>query len=104
MKQARQAELMELQQAISLSRNQAQVGRVLPVLIEGHGDNLSVGRTYRDAPEIDGLVLVPGELPLGELVPVRIDGAATYDLTGHPFFDGVNAAPAIVSLSDLTFR
>ncbi|MEW5989707.1 MAG: hypothetical protein AB1791_24040, partial [Chloroflexota bacterium] len=37
-----------------------------------------------DAPEIDGLVLVPGELPLGELVPVRIDGAMTYDLTAHP--------------------
>ncbi len=82
-KQARQAELMELQQSISLARNQAQVGRVLPVLIEGHGDNLSVGRTYRDAPEIDGLVLIPGELPLGELVPVRIDGAMTYDLTGQ---------------------
>ena len=83
-KQARQAELMELQQSISLARNQAQVGRVLPVLVEGHGDGLSVGRTYRDAPEIDGLVLVPGELPLGELVPVRIDGAMTYDLTGVP--------------------
>jgi len=83
-KQARQAELMELQQAISLARNQAQVGRVLPVLVEGHGDGLSVGRTYRDAPEIDGLVLIPGELPLGELVPVRIDGAMTYDLTGVP--------------------
>ena len=83
-KQARQAELMELQQSISLARNQAQVGRVLPVLVDGHGDGLSVGRTYRDAPEIDGLVLVPGELPLGELVPVRIDGAMTYDLTGVP--------------------
>jgi len=83
-KAARQAELMALQQAISLARNQAQVGRVLPVLVEGHGDGLSVGRTYRDAPEIDGLVLIPGELPLGELVPVRIDGAMTYDLTGVP--------------------
>jgi ribosomal protein S12 methylthiotransferase len=87
-KRARQAELMELQQAISLSRNQAQVGRVLPVLIEGYGDNLSVGRTYRDAPEIDGLVLIPGELPPGELVPVCIDGAMTYDLTGAPVLDG----------------
>ena len=75
---------MELQQPISLARNQAQVGRALPVLVEGHGDGLSVGRTYRDAPEIDGLVLIPGELPLGELVPVRIDGAMTYDLTGVP--------------------
>lgn len=82
-KEARHGELMELQQAISLARNQAQVGRTLPVLIEGHGDGLSVGRTYRDAPEIDGLVLIPGELPLGELIPVTIDGAMTYDLTGR---------------------
>jgi ribosomal protein S12 methylthiotransferase len=61
-----------------------QVGRTLPVLIEGYGDNVSIGRTYRDAPEIDGLVLIPGQLPLGEITPVRIDGATTYDLTGYP--------------------
>ncbi|MBK8985520.1 MAG: 30S ribosomal protein S12 methylthiotransferase RimO [Chloroflexi bacterium] len=83
-KEARQGELMALQQHISLTRNQAQVGRTLPVLIEGYGDNVSIGRSYRDAPEIDGLVLIPGELPLGELVPIRIDGAMTYDLTGTP--------------------
>lgn len=76
--------LMALQQQISLERNQAQVGRTLPVLVEGYGDGISVGRSYRDAPEIDGLVFVPGELPLGEMVPVRIDGAMTYDLTGYP--------------------
>ena len=103
-KQARQAELMELQQAISLARNQAQVGRTLPVLIEGHGDNLSVGRTYRDAPEIDGLVLIPGELPLGELVPVRIDGAMTYDLTGQPSFEGVGNNPQILQISQIFER
>ncbi|MCB8987703.1 MAG: 30S ribosomal protein S12 methylthiotransferase RimO [Ardenticatenaceae bacterium] len=85
-KEARRDELMAIQQQISLARNQAQVGRTLPVLIEGYGDNVSIGRTYRDAPEIDGLVIVPGELPLGELVPIRIDGAMTYDLTGSPDF------------------
>ena len=94
-KQIRHAELMELQQAISLGKNQQQVGRVLPVLIEGHGDNLSVGRSYRDAPEIDGLVLIPGRLPLGELVPVRINGAMTYDLTGQPVFDD---GPEVIAL------
>ena len=92
---------MELQQAISLSRNQAQVGRTLPVLIEGHGDGLSVGRTYRDAPEIDGLVLIPGELPLGELVPVRIDGAMTYDLTGQAVINGsVDQWISTIALTD----
>lgn len=83
-KEARRDELMALQQQISLARNQAQVGRILPVLIEGNGDDVSVGRTYRDAPEIDGLVIVPGTLPPGEIVPIRIDGAMTYDLTGQP--------------------
>jgi ribosomal protein S12 methylthiotransferase len=74
--------LMALQQGISLEINQAQVGRTLDLLAEGRGDGMSVGRTYRDAPEIDGLVLVPGDLPVGEIAPVRITGAMEYDLTG----------------------
>ena len=82
-KQERYERLMEMQQSISLKRNQAQVGRTLDVLIEGHGDGLTLGRTYRDAPEIDGLVIVEGTAPIGEFVPVKIDGALTYDLTGH---------------------
>ncbi len=89
-KVARQEELMSIQQNISLARNQAQVGRTLPILVEGYGDNVSIGRSYRDAPEIDGFVLVPGELPLGEIVPVRIDGAMTYDLTGVPLTESAH--------------
>lgn len=83
-KEARRDELMELQQIISLEKNQQFVGKTLPVLVEGYGDNISIARSYRDAPEIDGLVLIPGQLPIGEIVPVKIDGAMTYDLTGHP--------------------
>ena len=75
--------LMELQAAISLEKNQAMVGKRLDVLVEGQGDGLSLGRSYRDAPEIDGLVIVEGELPVGEIIPVQIDGAMTYDLTGR---------------------
>lgn len=89
----RHERLMLLQQGISLARNQAQVGRTLDVLIEGHGqaededghpldEVISVGRSYRDAPEIDGYVFVAGELPVGRIVSVRIDGAMVYDLTG----------------------
>jgi ribosomal protein S12 methylthiotransferase len=92
-KTARQERLMELQQGISLAKNQAQVGKILNVLIEGHGeaededgnltgDIISVGRSYRDAPEIDGLILIEGQAPVGEIVPVRITGAMTYDLIG----------------------
>jgi ribosomal protein S12 methylthiotransferase len=85
-KEQRRNELMALQQQISLEKNQEQVGRTLPVLVEGYSkaDDVSVGRSYRDAPEIDGYVLVPGALPIGEIVPVRIDGALAYDLTGAP--------------------
>jgi ribosomal protein S12 methylthiotransferase len=83
-KEERYARLMELQQGISLVRNQQAVGRVLEVLVEGQSEHLSVGRSYRDAPEIDGLVLIEGELPVGEMVPVRITGAMEYDLVGEP--------------------
>ncbi len=88
LKQERKERLMALQQRISLEKNQALVGRTLPVLIEGNsaaqgdGPVLSVGRSYRDAPEIDGLVIVDGEVPVGEVVPVRISGALAYDVTG----------------------
>jgi ribosomal protein S12 methylthiotransferase len=90
-KAARYNTLMELQQGISLAKNQSFVGHTLDILVEGHGQGededgspidatLTLGRSYRDAPEIDGYVIVEGELPVGEIVPVRITGATTYDL------------------------
>lgn len=88
-KDERKARLMELQQRISLENNQAQVGKTLDVLIEGHGEidgsaePVAVGRSYRDAPEIDGLVFVEGGAPIGEIVPVKITGAMPYDLSGE---------------------
>ncbi len=88
-KHERRERLMALQQGISLKKNQARIGQTLPVLIEGCGDGLSVGRSYRDAPEIDGVVIVDGEVPPDELVPVRISGALAYDLSGT-----VETAPA----------
>jgi len=99
-KTARLDELMALQQQISLAQNQAQVGRTLEVLVEGYGDGVSIGRSYRDAPEIDGLVLIPGQLPLGQLVPVHIDGAMTYDLTGNPTLENSQIiSPASIPLA-----
>lgn len=81
-KQARLQELMSLQEEISLLRNQAWIGKKLNVLIEGQAEGISVGRSYRDAPEIDGLVIVENEIEVGSLVPVQITGAMTHDLTG----------------------
>jgi ribosomal protein S12 methylthiotransferase len=83
-KQERWNRLMELQQGISLQINQEYVGKTLDVLVEGFDNGISFGRSYRDAPEIDGLVLVEGELPIGEIVPIRITGAMDYDLSGVP--------------------
>jgi ribosomal protein S12 methylthiotransferase len=81
-KQERYNRLMERQQQISLERNKSFIGKTLDVLVEGQGEGLSLGRTYRDAPEIDGIVIIAGEAPVGELLPVRISGAMTYDLSG----------------------
>jgi ribosomal protein S12 methylthiotransferase len=81
-KEERYDRLMSLQQTISLERNQMFIGKTLDVLFEGHGDGISLGRSYRDAPEIDGYVLVEGDVPLGEFLPVRITGAMAYDLSG----------------------
>jgi ribosomal protein S12 methylthiotransferase len=83
-KEERYQRLMERQQSISLRINQSFVGKTLDALIEGYGDGISVGRSYRDAPEIDGLVLIEGEAPIGEIVPIRITGAMVYDLSGTP--------------------
>lgn len=88
-KRERYERTMAAQQRISLARNQAQVGKVLDVLVESHGElsgrkgEVSLGRSYRDAPEVDGLVVVPGTLPVGHMASVRITGALEYDLMGE---------------------
>jgi ribosomal protein S12 methylthiotransferase len=83
LKAERLERLMLLQQGISLSRNQSFVGKTLPVLVEGFDQGLSIGRSYRDAPEIDGLVLIEDRAPVGEIVPVYISGAMAHDLVGR---------------------
>jgi len=83
-KQERYERLMALQQNISLARNQQQVGQVMDVLLEGSGDGLSLGRTYRDAPEVDGLVIIEEELPVGEIIQAKIINAMEYDLIAVP--------------------
>lgn len=81
-KLARRDALMAKQQQISLAKNQRFVGKTLTTLIEGRNDGLSVGRSYRDAPEVDGLIILEGDVPPGEMVPVKITGAMEYDLAG----------------------
>jgi ribosomal protein S12 methylthiotransferase len=76
---------MELQQGISMQVNQSYVGKTLDVLDEGRDQGISIGRSYRDAPEIDGLVFIEVDAKIGDIVPVRVTGAMAYDVTGVPF-------------------
>ena len=106
-KAERYARLMETQQPISLRKNQAMVGRQLEILVEGEGkiegsrQSLLLGRSYRDAPEVDGLVLVPGvkHIPPGTMLEVHINGAMEYDLVGEPLVaETIRSAKAAIPL------
>ena len=81
-------EVMQLQQGISLARNRRWQGRTLSMLVEGQGTSedgapLVVGRSFRDAPEVDGQVFAWGTAPVGSLVPVRVTQPLEYDLWGE---------------------
>lgn len=84
-KEFRRNQLMEIQQPIAESKNQAEVGKLVPVLIEQENPNTGelIGRSPRFAPEVDGLVYVKGEANLGSIVPVKITSADIYDLYGE---------------------
>lgn len=79
-------EIMELQQEISLDKNETFVGKIMQVIVEGYSsdDDVYVGRTYRDAPGVDGLVFVncDYELMSGQIVDVRINEVGPYDMIG----------------------
>ena len=82
---ARRDALMAAQQPLSLASNQKWLGRTLDVLVESRRGADAVGRSFRDAPEIDGAVVVRGcDATPGTLVAVRIVEAAHYDLTAAP--------------------
>jgi len=83
-KEERRLRAMELQQKVSKEKNQTLIGRKMQVLVEGVGEGISIGRSCRDAPEVDGMVLIEGELPLNQFAPVRITGALEYDLIASP--------------------
>ena len=86
-KEERQAELMELQQEIAFDNAERMVGREVLVMIEGKvaDENAYVGRTYRDAPNVDGLIFIntDEELLSGDFARVKVTGALDYDLIGE---------------------
>ena len=76
--------IMMLQQDINLNKNQALVGKNERVLIDRHSENgTSIGRSYRDAPEVDNFIRIDGELPIGEFIDVKITDASEYELIGE---------------------
>ena len=83
----RRDELMELQQEISLENGEKRIGQELLVMIEGKvaDENAYVGRTYGDAPKIDGYIFIntDRELMSGDFAWVRVTGALEYDLMGE---------------------
>jgi len=80
LKEERIQRLAAAQEEISLEINKRFIGKTIEVLIEGNGDGISAGRSYRDAPEIDGLVIFDEVIPAGNLVKGRVSGALVHDL------------------------
>lgn len=86
-KHERRDRFMRQQQKIAAKRAKRFLGRELDLLVEGvgedeDGDPIVAGRTYREAPEVDGMVFASGDAPAGSRVRVRIEEAADYDLFG----------------------
>ena len=89
-KESRRDEIMALQQEISADKAASRIDNEMSVLIEGYlyEDDIYIGRTYMDAPKVDGNVFVRAEEELisGDIVPVRITGANEYDLMGDVIY------------------
>ncbi len=90
-KEERRDEIMELQQEIAFDHCENMVGKVLTVMIEGKvaDEPAYVGRTYMDAPNVDGLIFVNADemLMSGDFVRVKVTGAAEYDLIGEVYHE-----------------
>lgn len=86
-----QDEIMALQQEVSYDNNQKMIGQRLEVLIEGYlyEDDVYIGRSYREAPSVDGYIFVSAEEEIvsGDMVPVRITDANEYDLIGEVIYE-----------------
>jgi ribosomal protein S12 methylthiotransferase len=95
-KKRRQRQLMEVAQQVSIIRNRRMVGREIDVLVEslsetedGEKSGLAIGRSYRDAPEVDGLVLLEGDFAPGDFVRAKVLSSMAYDLVARPLHVGV---------------
>ncbi|MBE76690.1 MAG: 30S ribosomal protein S12 methylthiotransferase RimO [Candidatus Marinimicrobia bacterium] len=83
-KNERKNQIIELQHGISLERNESLIGKSLKVLVDQSENNIGVGRTEFDSPEIDNIVHIDGEVARGEFVNIDIEAANEYELIGKP--------------------
>ncbi len=83
-KNERKNQIIELQHDISLDRNESFIGKSIKVLVDQAENNIGVGRTEFDSPEIDNIVQIEGEVNKGEFVNVHIEAANEYELIGKP--------------------
>ena len=90
-KEDRKAEIMELAQEIAFDKADAMIGRVVMVMVEGKlaDENAYVGRTYKDAPNVDGLIFIHTDdtLVTGDFVKVKVTGSYEYDLIGEIYHE-----------------
>lgn len=91
LKETRRDELMQVQREVVFGLSHAMIGRQVQVLVEGRlpEENIYVGRTYRDAPDVDGYIFLDAqeEMISGDLVIAEVTGAREYDLIGEVFYE-----------------
>ena len=83
-KNDRKNQIIELQHDISLARNESFIGKNIRVLVDQTENNIGIGRTEYDSPEIDNIVQIEGKVPRGQFVNVNVNGANEYELIGKP--------------------
>ena len=81
-KDDRKNQLLEIQHGISLDKNESFIGKTLKVLVDESGEDVSVGRTEYDSPEIDNIVHIKGKTVKGTFIDVMIESANEYELLG----------------------
>ena len=81
-KDDRKNQLLEIQHGISLDKNESFIGKTLKVLVDQSGEDVSVGRTEFDSPEIDNIVHIKGKTVRGTFIDVMIESANEYELLG----------------------
>ncbi len=83
-KNDRKNQIIELQHDISLARNESFIGKEIRVLVDQTENNIGVGRTEYDSPEIDNIVQIEGKVSKGQFVNIIVNGANEYELIGKP--------------------